>query len=144
MSNPDSNIIPSGSSTDSPYNVVPNNGPQFAPHDSNNNHVSNVPVPYQPYPQQYRAPVNSNALIAFVLGVSAFLVVLTAPIAIYCGHKALRELKEPYRREQGQELAVIGLVFGYLMTLMLMFFLSFMAVYFASFFVVLATFFTAS
>jgi len=65
-----------------------------------------------PAPQ---AGTNSKAIAAVVCGASGFFFGLPAPAAIVLGHMARREIRRT--NEQGDGMAVAGLVMGYVMTI---------------------------
>jgi hypothetical protein len=74
------------------------------------------PVPYQPqYPQQLviRSRTNALAGVSLGFGVAQFMLpILGALIAVVCGHIARAQIRRT--DEQGDGLAVAGLVLGYL------------------------------
>jgi Domain of unknown function (DUF1707)/Domain of unknown function (DUF4190) len=75
------------------------------------------PVPYQPqYPQLYagvRSRTNGLAGVSLGFGIGQFVLpVLGALIAIICGHVARAQIRRT--GEQGDGLALTGLVLGYL------------------------------
>jgi hypothetical protein len=71
--------------------------------------------PYQPYQayQPYPAvrPTNGLAVAALVCGIAAFAVGITCVPAIICGHLARRQIRRT--GEQGDGLALAGLILGY-------------------------------
>lgn len=59
-----------------------------------------------------RTATNSTAVAAMILGLAVPVFGLTAIPAIVCGHKARQEIRQT--GEQGDGMAVVGLVLGYL------------------------------
>jgi hypothetical protein len=73
------------------------------------------PVPYaapsRPAPYLRSARTNATAVAALVCGVAVPFAGITAIPAVICGHKARREIRRT--GEQGDGMAVTGLVLGY-------------------------------
>lgn len=70
------------------------------------------PVPYQP-PPRVRGGTNQMAIISLLCGIFQIpFWLLTGIPAIVCGHIARRQIRQ--RGEQGDGLALTGLVLGYL------------------------------
>jgi hypothetical protein len=74
------------------------------------------PVPYQPqYPQQIAISSRTNSLagVSLGFGIGQFMIpILGALIAVVCGHIARAQIRR--NGEQGDGMAVAGLVLGYL------------------------------
>jgi hypothetical protein len=68
------------------------------------------PQAYQPYPLV--RPTNGLAIAALVCGIAAFAVGITCIPAIICGHMARGQIRRT--GEQGDGLAVAGLILGYI------------------------------
>ena len=78
-------------------------------------------------------PARTSALsvVSLCLGAISFLMcgfgIVTAIPAIICGHLGLREIKRSPERMEGKPMAVIGLIFGYVITALNLLFFSFFA-----------------
>ena len=68
--------------------------------------------PYQPYPPYPPVrPTNGLAIAALVCGIAQFVTGFTFIPAIICGHLARRQIRRT--GEQGEGMAVAGLILGY-------------------------------
>ncbi|HUN31667.1 MAG TPA: DUF4190 domain-containing protein [Trebonia sp.] len=70
------------------------------------------PPPYAPYP--VARPTNGLAIAALVCGVGGFVIGLSFIPAIICGHLARRQIRQT--GEQGEGMAITGLILGYVGT----------------------------
>jgi hypothetical protein len=68
--------------------------------------------PYQPYP--LARPTNGLAIAALVCGVGGFVIGLSFIPAIICGHLARAQIRRT--GEQGEGMALAGLILGYVGT----------------------------
>lgn len=85
--------------------------------------MAHAPWPPGPLP---RTRTNSLAVASMILGFAVPVFGLTAIPAVVCGHKARQEIKQ--NGEQGDGMAVVGLVLGYLAIIgWTLLFLAFMA-----------------
>jgi hypothetical protein len=65
--------------------------------------------------------VRRNANVAVVMAAIAFLAItLTAPLAVYYGHKALRSIKRDRVGLQHRGAALVGVVFGWFLVAVLL------------------------
>ena len=81
--------------------------------------MGNHPHPYHhsPAPHGHHvAPTNSMAIVSLVMGISGFIICITAPVAIVCGHIARYQIRNR-PPQSGDGLAVAGLITGYILTL---------------------------
>lgn len=69
---------------------------------------------YQPYPMPAVRPTNGLAIAALICSLSGMVVGLSAPVGAILGHVALRQIRE--RGEEGQGMALAGVIVGWVIT----------------------------
>lgn len=78
------------------------------------------PVAGSPYARASAPAPNGMAIASMVLGIIGVLgaAILTSVPAIICGHIARRQIRNAERREEGEGMALAGLILGYMVTVL--------------------------
>lgn len=98
-----------------------------------------TPPPAAPYATPYGAPAayqarttNGMAIAALVCGLAGFATCISAIPAVILGHMARKQIRESGGTQQGEGMALAGLIIGYILIALLVIYIVFIVVLAAS------------